>query len=201
MEALIGLMQLLYGLYCGIFHPYDVKVQDYKPPEVHQSVKATSHSVETMSNEEFAKWVAKQNPHDPIPAPPPVIQYPDGFMLSSLSDGASSSSEQAILSGNANFTGASSDGAGSNGVTSAPSGYHLVKAYTTKKGTVVKAHLVKNKATSSTAKTTTTSSSSSDWSASTVSHSTDVQQRSQISQQNFPGKTIGSDPTIIIGTH
>jgi hypothetical protein len=115
------------------------------------------------------------------------------------------SAQQTLDSGNAVFTGAADDvqvGAVDPG--NVPSGYHYAKAYTTKKGKVVKAHYVKNRASSNTTKSTTSSPNPDGPNLSTpiFTRAHDVQQRSEISHENFPGASIsGSDPTVIIGTH
>jgi hypothetical protein len=120
------------------------------------------------------------------------------------STSTSSSSQDKLNSGDANYTASSDDSSvgsvqndSGTTVTVVPVGYHLVKTYTTKKGTVVKQHIVKNKKTKK--KSTTKSK---DLSTKTTTRSHDIAQRSLISKQNFPGASISSsDPTIIIGTH
>jgi hypothetical protein len=119
------------------------------------------------------------------------------------STSTSSSSQDTLNSGDANYTASSDDSSvgsvqNDSGTTvTVPAGYHLVKTYTTKKGTVVKQHIVKNKKTKK--KSTTKSK---DLSTKTTTRSHDIAQRSLISKQNFPGASISSsDPTIIIGTH
>jgi hypothetical protein len=205
MKASPLVVGLAVGCYLMHIHSQDVKVQDYTAPPPPSHVQKDAHPVLSMSDEEFAKFVAKQNPHDPIrPEPDTVVHWSPEFQKSLLPDSSSKSSssstsgEQAILSGNANFTGQSSD-TGSTEVTDStplsaiPVGYHLVHSYTTKKGKHVKAHLVRNRSKSTT---------STNWSTPSTSRSHDVQQRVLISHQNFPNATIStSDPTIIIGTH
>lgn len=198
-EIVLCVVAIIHGLFMWVSGG-DVKVQDYSPPTKSAHVQHDDHPVLSMSDQEFAKFVASQNPHDPTkPTADTAIKYPPGFKLDSTS--SSTSGENAILSGNAVFNGQSGD-TGSTDVTNTstpPVGYHLVKGYTTSKGTYVAPHYAKN---SSSNTSSSSSTSSTNWSTPTFTHSYDVQQRSQISQQNFPNAKISSsDPTIIIGTH
>jgi hypothetical protein len=213
---------LVIGGWLYYVHSHDVPIE--KAPDVKV---ATSHhpaeyhqSVADMSDDEFKAFVAKQDPHDPKPVQKDTMYHYSPAQLAVLKatmDGGGSTSkgsaQKVLNSGNATYTGAVDDsGSGSVQVASSspstvPTGYHLVKAHTTKKGTHVKAHLAKNrtskkKATSTAVKKTTTSTASKDWSKPLVSRSQDVQQRTQISHENFPNANVSSaDPTIIIGTH
>jgi hypothetical protein len=179
-----------------------------KPKKVDEEVE----NIEKMSPTELADWIAKH--------PVPIAKEPDGnkdvihydkattdaiMAMANHDDDSSSSTTSAqdtLNSGDATYTGSSDDsdtGSVNSSTTSSPStvpaGYHWVKTYTTKKGTVVKGHLSKNR---STKKKTTTNT---DLSTKTFSHSHDVAQRQKISHQNFPGQRISSsDPTVIIGT-
>lgn len=167
--------------------------------------------IEDMSDDEFRAFVLAQNPHDPEPVEIDTTVHYTAEQLADfkqlMSGGPSSSSlaQQQLQSGDAVFTGVSSDNHNESVQTNAigskvPDGYHTVKGYTTKTGKVVPTHLAKNRI--STSKTTATSSSSKDLSTPIFTRNHDLAQRSLISQQNFPSQTLsGNDSTIIIGTH
>jgi hypothetical protein len=182
------------------------------------STTISSHkSVNDMSPAEEEAWLSKQNPHNPLPqVDTHYNQYsPDEInalgSAMGMDMGGSTSGQAALNSGDATFTGAVDDvQTGSVDTQSIPAGYHIVKAHTTKKGKVVKAHLVRSR--TSTKKTSrkssvvvrsSSSSSSVDWSQPIVSRSVDVRQRRQISQQNFPNvanRISSGDSTVILGS-
>lgn len=162
------------------------------------------HPVLAMSDKQFQTFVASQNPHDPVKVEiDTTVHWPMDFQHSLLPYATSSSAESSILSGDANFTGATSD-TGSTEVTNttvAPSGYHLVRGYTTTSGKYVKPHLVKDRTASNGYNSPTGATNSTNYSTPIFTHQHDTQQRTQISQENFPGQTFSnSDPTVIIGT-
>jgi hypothetical protein len=217
-KTLVGVLAIGgWALYTMSHHVEDPKITEKDKQQaaaVHHLSKADEEvlAVSNMSHDQFWAWVSKQNPHEELPPEKDTFEHYDQATLDGItammnkdgdSDSPTSSSAQDTLnSGDANYTGSSDDSSvgsvqdESGSKVTVPAGYHWVSGYTTKRGVHVKGHLSRNKGTKK------KSSASTDLSKPTFTHHHDVEQRSITSKQDFPSATIsGSDPTIIIGTH